>query len=93
MGGEAPVHAAGGPPDQLPAPDSRRRSETLPIVKAADKLSAYIKCVEELKAGNQEFESAARQTMAAMKAMDLPELTYFLEEFLPAFSLNLDQLE
>ena len=67
--------------------------ETLPIVKAADKLSAYIKCVEELKAGNQEFESAARQTMAAMKAMDLPELTYFLEEFLPAFSLNLDQLE
>ena len=67
--------------------------ETLPIVKAADKLSAYIKCVEELKAGNQEFESAARQTMAAMKAMDRPELDYFLAEFLPAFSLNLDQLK
>lgn len=67
--------------------------ETLPIVKAADKLSAYIKCVEELKAGNQEFESAARQTMQAMEAMGRPELDYFLREFLPAFSLNLDQLE
>lgn len=67
--------------------------ETLPIVKAADKLSAYIKCVEELKAGNQEFESAARQTMQAMEEMDRPELDYFLREFLPAFSLNLDQLE
>ena len=49
--------------------------------------------MEELKAGNQEFESAARQTMAAMKAMNRPELDYFLAEFLPAFSLNLDQLE
>lgn len=67
--------------------------ETLPIVKAADKLSAYIKCVEELKAGNQEFESAARQTMQAMEEMNRPELDYFLREFLPAFSLNLDQLE
>ena len=63
------------------------------LVKAADKLSAYIKCVEELKAGNQEFESAARQTMQAMEAMGRPELDYFLREFLPAFSLNLDQLE
>lgn len=66
--------------------------EIFPIVKAADKLSAYIKCVEELKAGNQEFESAARQTMEALKAMELPELDYFMERFLPAFSLNLDQL-
>ena len=79
--------------EEHPVKSSNIRIPALPIVKAADKLSAYIKCVEELKAGNQEFESAARQTMAAMKAMDLPELTYFLEEFLPAFSLNLDQLE
>lgn len=64
-----------------------------PTVKAADKLSAYIKCVEELKAGNQEFESAARQTYGALQAMELPELQYFLREFLPPFSLNLDQLE
>lgn len=67
--------------------------ETLPTVKAADKLSAYIKCVEELKAGNQEFESAARQTRQALEEMALPELDYFMREFLPPFSLNLDQLE
>ncbi len=67
--------------------------EVLPLVKAADKLSAYIKCVEELKAGNQEFESAARQTRQALEAMDRPELDYFMEQFLPPFSLNLDELE
>lgn len=63
------------------------------IVKAADKLSAYIKCVEELKAGNQEFESAARQTRQALSDMCLPELDYFMEHCLDSFSLNLDQLE
>ena len=62
------------------------------IVKAADKLSAYIKCVEEQKAGNTEFESAALQTMASMKEMGRPELDWFIEECLPAFSLNIDQL-
>ena len=64
-----------------------------PIVKAADKLSAYIKCVEEQKAGNAEFDSAARQTLAAMEAMNRPELEWFIAECLPAFSLNLDELE
>ena len=64
----------------------------LPTIKAADKLSAYIKCVEELKTGNTEFESAAVQTLDAMKAMGLPELDWFIAECLPAFSLNLDQL-
>ena len=63
-----------------------------PIVKAADKLSAYIKCVEEQKAGNTEFDSAATQGMAAMKAMDMPELDWFIAECLTPFSLNLDQL-
>ena len=62
------------------------------IVKAADKLAAYIKCVEEQKAGNTEFDSAARATMDSMKAMDLPELDWFIENCLPAFALNLDQL-
>ena len=62
------------------------------VVKAADKLSAYIKCVEEQKAGNTEFDSAARQTMDSMKEMELPELTWFLENCLEPFSLNLDQL-
>ncbi len=66
--------------------------ELVPIVKAADKLSAYIKCIEELKAGNQEFDSAQRQTLKALEDMQLPELEYFMTHFLPAFSLNLDQL-
>ena len=66
--------------------------EVEPIVKAADKLSAYIKCVEEQKAGNTEFESAAIQTMTAMKEMGREELDWFIAECLPAFSLNLDQL-
>ena len=63
------------------------------IVKAADKLSAYIKCIEELKAGNTEFESAARQTMQAMEEMQLPCLDWFLEHCLDSFRLNLDELE
>ncbi len=64
----------------------------LPIVKAADKLSAYIKCVEEQKAGNTEFDSAEQATMAALRALQLPELDWFIEHCLPAFSLNIDQL-
>ena len=67
--------------------------ELEPIVKGADKLSAYIKCIEELKAGNSEFESAARQTMAAIHAMERPELAWFVQECLPAFSLSLDELQ
>ena len=66
--------------------------EVLPFVKAADKLSAHIKCLEEQKAGNTEFDSAAKQTWDAMKAMNLPELDWFLDNCLGAFALNLDQL-
>lgn len=67
--------------------------EVLALVKAADKLSAHLKCLEELKAGNQEFGSAAEQTRRALEDYQLPELTYFLEHFLPAFSCTLDQLQ
>jgi 5'-deoxynucleotidase len=63
-----------------------------PIVKGADKLSAHIKCLEEQKAGNTDFDSAAKQTWDAMKAMDRPELAWLLDFCLGAFSLNLDQL-
>ena len=62
-------------------------------VKAADKLSAYIKCVEEGKAGNSEFKKAAEQTMAALKGMEMEELDWFMERFLPAFELTLDELQ
>ena len=66
--------------------------EREPIVKAADKLSAHIKCLEEQKTGNTEFDSAAKQTWEAMKAMESPELNWFLDNCLGAFTLNLDQL-
>lgn len=61
------------------------------LVKAADKLSAYIQCVEERKAGNAEFARAEGQTLAALHAMQLPELEYFIENLLPAFELTLDE--
>ncbi len=67
--------------------------EVLELVKAADKLSAYIKCVEELKAGNAEFRRAAEQTRTALDAMGLPELDYFMEHCMESFSMTLDELE
>lgn len=67
-------------------------AEVTPLVKAADKLSAYIKCVEEQKAGNTEFDSAETATMKAMKAMNRPELDWFIDNCLEPFRLNLDQL-
>ena len=63
-----------------------------PIVKAADKLSAHIKCLEEQKAGNTEFDFAAKQTWESMKEMNLPELEWFLQNCLAPFTMNLDQL-
>jgi 5'-deoxynucleotidase len=63
------------------------------LVKAADKLAAYIKCLEELKAGNLEFKSAAEQTRKKLDALDMPEVGYFIENFIPAFMLTLDELD
>ncbi|WP_130850394.1 5'-deoxynucleotidase [Intestinimonas timonensis] len=68
-------------------------SEYHALVKAADKLSAYIKCVEEVKAGNTEFRQAAEQTYHILEDSPLPEVAYFLEHFLPGFSLTLDELQ
>ena len=67
-------------------------ADVLPFVKAADKLCAHIKCLEEQKAGNTEFDTAAKQTWESMKVMDRPELDWFLDFCLGAFALNLDQL-
>ena len=63
------------------------------VVKAADKLSAYIKCVEELKGGNNEFRKAKESIEADLKGRGLPCLDYFMEHFVPAFSLTLDEME
>ncbi|MEG1777776.1 MAG: 5'-deoxynucleotidase [Angelakisella sp.] len=62
------------------------------LVKAADKLSALIKCIEERKMGNSEFESAYDSTLAALQQMELPEAERFLTDFLPSYSLTLDEL-
>lgn len=66
--------------------------ELEPIVKGADKLSAYIKCIEEQKAGNTEFDSAAEVTLQSLRGLHREEMDWFLDNCLPAFSLNLDQL-
>ena len=63
------------------------------LVKAADKLSAYIKCVEEVEAGNGDFAQAAQETLAALERMELPEVGYFLKHFGAAFGLTLDELQ
>jgi len=63
------------------------------LVKAADKLAAYIKCIEEVKAGNTEFRTAATQTLQALEENPLPEVTYFMAHFSQSFSLTLDDLQ
>ena len=63
------------------------------IVKAADKLAAYIKCLEELEAGNNEFGDAAGETLEALKEMKMEEVSWFLERFAEAFGLTLDGLQ
>ena len=62
------------------------------IVKAADKICAYLKCVEELKAGNQEFAKAERTIRQELDRLALPEVEYFMQVFAPSFGLALDEL-
>lgn len=63
------------------------------LVKAADKLSAYIKCVEERKAGNTEFKEAEKTTKATLEKLGCPEAEIFTAEFLRAYELPLDKLK
>lgn len=62
------------------------------LVKAADKLSALIKCIEERKAGNTEFYSAEKSIYDIVSSMELEEVNIFMQEFLPAYDKNLDEL-
>ena len=79
--------------DYLPLLRPDTDSREWRIVKAADKLSAYLKCLEELKAGNAEF-ARARETIAAQLAdIDLPELREFMRDFGASFELTLDELD
>ena len=67
--------------------DAERR-----VLKAADRLSAIIKCIEEGQGGNREFEAAREQQMAALHALGCPEAEYFIEHMLPCYAQNLDEL-
>ncbi|MBP3322960.1 MAG: 5'-deoxynucleotidase [Clostridia bacterium] len=60
-------------------------------IKAADKISAIIKCVEEKKSGNREFLNAEKTLRDTLKGMNLPEAEVFMEEFMPSFELSLDE--
>lgn len=67
-------------------------TEARKLVKAADKICAYLKCVEELKTGNEEFLKAGEKIRQEINAYGLPEVAYFMDVFVPSFSLTLDEL-
>lgn len=73
-------------------PDDEQKETYEPYIKAADKLSALIKCTEELKAGNGEFKEAY-QTVLAHPSLKLLEAQEFIKDFLPAYALSLDEVE
>jgi 5'-deoxynucleotidase len=68
------------------------RPQHVQLVKAADKLCSYLKCLEELKGGNEEFTHARDAIEGEIEAIDLPEVAWFMERFVPSFSLTLDEL-
>lgn len=62
------------------------------LVKAADKICAYTKCIEEAKAGNRDFDKAAKTNLKSLNEIDIPEVKCFMEEFLPSYNLTLDEM-
>lgn len=62
------------------------------FVKAADKISAYTKCLEESNAGNSDFDKAAKTNLEAINELDMPEVKCFMEDFLESYSLTLDEM-
>jgi 5'-deoxynucleotidase len=69
-----------------------KEEEAYQIVKAADKLSAYIKCVEEIKTGNQEFSKAKNKIAADIAAIELAEVEFFMQNCMKSYALTLDEL-
>lgn len=83
------------PPELVPAYEPLVRESDATVrcyVKAADKLAAWLKCQEELKAGNSEFKRAADETLRSIREMGMEEVTYFLDHLGEAFTLTLDDL-
>ena len=77
----------------LPSLLPDKSSKEYKFVKAADKLSAYLKCLEELRSGNNEFVQAEKSIAKQLKEKQMRAVDYFYEHFIPAFSLTLDELE
>lgn len=73
-------------------PNEQTYATELQLVKAADKLSALIKCMEEEKQGNREFVKARQATEVALRTMHLPAVDCFMDEFLPQYELTIDEL-
>ena len=80
-------------PVLAPLIESPESDPEWPRVKAADTLAAYIKCIEEERAGNREFSKAARETLHKLLSYQMEEVGAFLEDCLPSFSLTLDELD
>jgi 5'-deoxynucleotidase len=66
--------------------------ENWDIVKAADKICAYLKCVEEKKSGNREFSHAEKTILKDISSLNMSEVSYFMKEFVPSYSLTLDEM-
>lgn len=71
--------------------DTEEEKELWRYVKAADKISAYIKCIEEQRMGNSDFEKAGESIREIILGMHMPEVDYFMENFIPAYMLTLDE--
>ena len=79
-------------PDYEPLIEPDEKTDEWRIVKAADKISAYIKCLEERSAGNREFMQAEETCLRSIQKIDLPEVQDFMEECVPGFSMSLDEI-
>lgn len=71
--------------------DTEEEEELWHFVKAADKLSAYIKCIEEIRMGNKDFEKAGESIKEIIEGMGMPEVDFFMEKFIPAYMLTIDE--
>ena len=71
--------------------ESEEEKELWKFVKAADKISAYLKCIEEKRMGNCDFERAEASILEAIRALEMPEVDFFIENYLPAYKMTIDE--
>ena len=79
-------------PEYQPLIEPDRSSDAWRLVKAADRICAYVKCLEETKVGNHEFREAQAAIQTSIYAIDLPEVQDFMRDFVPGFGMSLDQI-